>query len=524
MSRAIMFQGTASDVGKSVLVAGICRILAQNGVRCVPFKAQNMALNSGITRSGDEMGRAQIFQAEAACVEPDVRMNPVLLKPTGDRHSQVIVMGKVLTNMDAVTYHEFKPQLQKKIHQAFTELAEQNDIVVLEGAGSPAEINLRDRDIVNMGMAELINAPVILIADIDRGGVFASIYGTLMLLSEQERQRVRGVIINKFRGDVELLKPGIEQIEALTQIPVIGVVPYLDVDLEEEDGVALQPEKLRHQLGIESDADKLDIAVIKVPRISNFTDFNALAAQPDVNLRYVAKVSQLGNPDLIILPGSKNTLADLTHLNECGLSAAIVQKAKQGCAVLGVCGGYQMLGKTLIDGVESGIDQMDGLGLLDTVTKFAQSKHTTQVKGKILSHNDGLFKSVAGIELNGYEIHMGETDISGDMKPFVEIQSRNHQSVSISDGAVTQDGLIAGTYIHGLFDHGLFTRHFLNQLRLRKGLTPLAEDAFDYASYKSSQFDLLAAGLREVLDIDQLERIMDDFPLTLANKAQECLV
>lgn len=514
MSRAIMFQGTASDVGKSVLMAGICRILAQNGYRCVPFKAQNMALNSGITRSGDEMGRAQIFQAEAAGVEPDVRMNPVLLKPTGDRHSQVIVMGKVLTDMDAMTYHEFKPQLQQKIFRAFTELAEQNDIVVLEGAGSPAEINLRDRDIVNMGMAELINAPVILIADIDRGGVFASIYGTLMLLSERERQRVRGVIINKFRGDVELLKPGIRQIEELTNVPVIGVVPYLDVDLEEEDGVALQPEKLRHQLGIESDADKLDIAVIKVPRISNFTDFNALAAQPDVNLRYVAKVSQLGNPDLIILPGSKNTLADLTHLNECGLSSAIIHKAKQGCAVLGVCGGYQMLGKTLIDGVESGIDQMDGLGLLDTVTKFAQSKHTTQVKGKILSHCHGLFSEVEGMELSGYEIHMGETKVIGsDMKPLVEIQSRNQQKVSILDGAVTPDGLISGTYIHGLFDHGRFTRHYLNQLRLKKGLPPLADDAFDYASYKSAQFDLLADGLREALDIDQLEKIMNEFTL-----------
>jgi len=524
MSRAIMFQGTASDVGKSVLVAGICRILAQNGYRCVPFKAQNMALNSGITRSGDEMGRAQIFQAEAAGVEPDVRMNPVLLKPTGDRHSQVIVMGKVLTNMDAVSYHEFKPQLQQKIFRAFTELAEQNDIVVLEGAGSPAEINLRDRDIVNMGMAELINAPVILIADIDRGGVFASIYGTLMLLSEQERNRVRGVIINKFRGDVELLKPGIKQIEELTQVPVIGVVPYLDVDLEEEDGVALQPEKLRQQLGIECDDDKLDIAVIKVPRISNFTDFNALAAQPDVNLRYVSKVSQLGNPDLIILPGSKNTLADLCHLNEQGLSAAIIQKSKQGCAVLGVCGGYQMLGKTLIDGVESGIDQMDGLGLLDAVTTFAQSKHTTQVKGKILSHKDGLLTQAKGIELNGYEIHMGETELGDQVEPFVEIQSRNHQNVSILDGAVTPDGLVAGTYIHGLFDNGRFARHFLNQLRARKNLEPLAEDAFDYESYKSAQFDLLAKGLREVIDIEQLERIMDDFPLTLATKPQECLV
>ncbi len=524
MSRAIMFQGTASDVGKSVLVAGICRILAQNGYRFVPFKAQNMALNSGITRSGDEMGRAQIFQAEAAGVEPDVRMNPVLLKPTGDRHSQVIVMGKVLTNMDAVTYHEFKPQLQQQIFHAFTDLAKQNDIVVLEGAGSPAEINLRERDIVNMGMAELINAPVILIADIDRGGVFASIYGTLMLLSEQERKRVRGVIINKFRGDVELLKPGIKQIEALTQVPVIGVVPYLYVDLEEEDGVALQPEKLRHQLGIENDDDKLDIAVIKIPRISNFTDFNALEAQPDVNLRYVARVSQLGNPDLIVIPGSKNTLADLCHLNEQGLSAAIIQKAKRGCAVLGVCGGYQMLGKTLVDGVESGIDQMDGLGLLDTVTKFAQSKHTTQVKGQILKHSEGLLSEAEGIELSGYEIHMGETELGEAVKPFVEIQNRNHHNVSIMDGAISQDGMVMGTYIHGLFDHGIFTRYFLNQLRIKKGLEPLAQDVFDYASYKSAQFDLLAEGLREAIDIEQLERIMDDFPLTLAKKPQECVV
>jgi adenosylcobyric acid synthase len=518
MCRAIMFQGTASDVGKSVIVAGICRILAQDGYRVAPFKAQNMALNSGITRSGDEMGRAQIFQAEAAGVEPDVRMNPVLLKPTGDRHSQVIVMGKVLTNMEAVTYHEFKPKLQQCIFKAFTELTQQHDVVVLEGAGSPAEINLRDRDIVNMGMAELVNAPVILIADIDRGGVFASIYGTLALLAPQERQRVRGVIINKFRGDVALLKPGIEQIEKLTQVPVIGVVPYLDVDLEEEDGVALQPEKLRQQLGIDCEQDKLDVAVIKVPRISNFTDFNALAAQPDVNLRYVAKASQLGNPDLIILPGSKNTLADLCHLNEQGLSEAIVRKAKQGCAVLGVCGGYQMLGKTLIDGVESGIDQMDGLGLLDTVTTFAQSKHTTQVKGYIVQQNQGLLHHAGGIELSGYEIHMGETELGNEVKPLLEIRSCNHKNVSIMDGAVSADGKVVGTYIHGLFDHGLFARHYLNRLRLTKGLEPLADDAFEYASYKNAQFDLLAEGLRDAIDIKQLEKIMDEFPLRLAEE------
>lgn len=515
MSRAIMLQGTASDVGKSVLVAALCRLFSQQGYRCVPFKAQNMALNSGITRDGREMGRAQIFQAEAAGVDADVRMNPVLLKPTGDRHCQVIVMGKVLGNMDAVSYHQFKPELQRHIYRAFSGLAEENDIVVLEGAGSPAEINLRDRDIVNMGMAQLVNAPVILVADIDRGGVFAAIYGTLALLSESERQRVCGVIINKFRGDVALLQPGIRQIEALTQVPVIGVVPYLNVDLEEEDGVALQPENLRRQLGIERDDDKLDIVVIKVPRISNFTDFNSLAAQPDVQLRYVSKPSQLGHPDLIILPGSKNTLSDLCVLNDGGISAALYQCASSGTVILGICGGYQMLGRTVIDGIESAIDQMPGLGLLNTVTRFSPTKHTTQVQGELHLRLPGPLHSVEAIELTGYEIHMGETELGDGTRPFARFDSRNHQASRISDGAVSDDGQIIGTYLHGLFDNARFARFFLNQLRVRKGLPPLDDQVFDYQHYKHEQFDKLAQGVADSIDVDGIHRIMLDYELHL---------
>lgn len=311
MTLAVMLQGTASDVGKSVLVAGLCRIFHQDGLRTAPFKSQNMALNSGITPDGKEMGRAQIFQAEAAGIAPDVRMNPILLKPTSDRQAQVVLMGQVATSMDAVSYHQYKPRLREQILAVYQSLAGEYEALVLEGAGSPAEINLRDRDIVNMGMAEMAQCPVILVADIDRGGVFAAIYGTLALLQPQERARVKGVIINKFRGDVALLRSGIEQIEALTGVPVLGVMPWLDVDLEDEDGVALQAGKYHR-----TDRRDIDIAVVHLPHIANFTDFNALAAQPDVRVRYVRDPQALADADLVILPGSKNTLGDLCWLRE----------------------------------------------------------------------------------------------------------------------------------------------------------------------------------------------------------------
>ncbi len=505
MSLSIMLQGTASDVGKSVLVAALCRIFAQDGLKVAPFKAQNMALNSGITAAGDEMGRAQIFQAEAAGIEPDVRMNPVLLKPTSDRKAQVILMGKVMTDMDAVTYHDFKPRLQGQIHEVFDDLASEHDVIVLEGAGSPAEINLRDRDIVNMGMAELIDAPVILVADIDRGGVFASIYGTLALLHEHERARVKGVIINKFRGDVALLKPGLTQIEALTGVPVLGVMPYLALDLEDEDGVVLQPgsQKYRQQGDRE-----LDVAVIQVPHISNFTDFNALAAQPDVGLRYVSQPAQLGTPDLLILPGSKNTLGDLQWLHDSGLAVAIMQAHSQQVPIIGICGGFQMLGNQLIDGVESGIDRMPGLGLLDCETVFARQKVTTRVLAQVQADANGLFADCAMAALEGYEIHMGETSRGPAARPFTLITCRNQLGAEVEDGAINAEGRVAGTYIHGLFDSADFTRSLLNRLRQRKGLAPLADTAFDYRQYKSNQFDQLAAAFREHVDMAAIYRIL----------------
>lgn len=508
MSLSIMLQGTASDVGKSVLVAGLCRIFAQDGNRCAPFKSQNMALNSGITANGDEMGRAQIFQAEAAGIAPDVRMNPVLLKPTSDRKSQVILMGKVLCDMDAVSYHQFKPQLQHQIHEVYQSLAREHDIMVLEGAGSPAEINLRDRDIVNMGMAEMIDAPVILVADIDRGGVFASIYGTLALLAESERARVKGVIINKFRGDVALLMPGIRQIEDLTGVPVLGVMPYLQVDLEDEDGVALQSAKYKPAKGNAKEDNVLDIVVIQLPHISNFTDFNALAAQPDVRLRYVARPELLGSPDLIIVPGSKNTLGDLCYLNESGLAAGIIAQHNEGVPVIGICGGFQILGKRLIDGVESGIDEMEGLGLLDCETVFARNKITTQVTGQVHHQVTGLFAAGQSLPLKGYEIHMGETNRGQHARPFTVIASRNNQATRFEDGAINEQGSVAGTYIHGLFDSADFTRTLLNQLRAGKGMVPLPFSQFSYQQYKEQQFDILADAMRQHIDIEEIYKIM----------------
>ncbi len=519
MSQAIMLQGTASDVGKSVLAAGLCRIFADLGYSCAPFKAQNMALNSGITASGAEMGRAQIVQAQAARIAPDVRMNPVLLKPTGDSRAQVIVMGKVLGDMNAADYHQFKPKLRECVHQAFSGLAASHQRLVIEGAGSPAEINLRDRDIVNMGLAEQVNAPVILVADIDRGGVFAAIYGTLALLKPQERARVKGVIINKFRGDVALLMPGIREIEALTQVPVLGVVPYLEVDIEPEDGVVLQPERLRAatrwQAGDQPLDTALDIAVIKPPHIANFTDFNALAAEDDVALRYVSSVAELGEPDAILLPGSKNTLDDLRHLNHCGLSAAIISKVRRGTPIFGVCGGYQMLGNWLIDGVESSQPSMAGLGLLDCVTEFARCKQTAQVSAVLGAQPHGLLHACQGMAVSGYEIHMGATTLGPGLRPFATLTSRNGQALKVEDGAVSADGLVAGSYIHGLFDCGPFARQWLNQLRIGKGLAPIAE-ALDYQAYQQAQFDKLAAALRSALDIGALEAMMAQFALTLS--------
>lgn len=509
MAKSIMLQGTASDVGKSVLAAGLCRIFYQDGYRVAPFKSQNMALNSGITVQGDEMGRAQIFQAEAAGIAPDVRMNPVLLKPTSDRKSQVIVLGKVFRDMDAVSYHEFKPQLMDRVLDAYQSLAAERQIIVIEGAGSPAEINLRDRDIVNMGLAERINAPVILVADIDRGGVFASIYGTLALLRESERRRVKGVIINKFRGDVALLKSGIEAIEQMTQVPVLGVMPMIELNIEDEDGVALGQAKYRR--GYAKTGETVDVAVIQLPHISNFTDFNPLMLQPDVNLRYVKRGEPIGQTDLLILPGSKNTLADLTYLQESGLAAEILALAAEGVAVMGICGGYQMLSKRLYDGVESDIEQMDGLGLLDVETRFAAGKTTTQVGGEIIAAPVGLFQDCGDIAFQGYEIHMGQTRLGPEASPFsrLKINSESDAAEHI-DGAISSDGNIIGTYVHGLFDEGRFARALLNAIRRRKGLDALEND-ISFTQFKQNEYDRLAQAMRQHLDIDRIYQIMADY-------------
>lgn len=502
MTQAIMLQGTASDVGKSMLVAGLCRIFYQDGLRTAPFKSQNMALNSGITPDGKEMGRAQIFQAEAAGITPDVRMNPILLKPTSDRKAQIVLMGEVATNMDAVSYHDYKPRLREQILEVYQSLAQEYDVLVLEGAGSPAEINLRDRDIVNMGMAEMAQCPVILVADIDRGGVFASIYGTLALLHDHERARVKGVVINKFRGDVALLYSGIEQIEALTGVPVLGVMPWLEVDLEDEDGVALQKGKYRG-----ASQREIDIAVVQLPHISNFTDFNALAAQPDVRVRYVRHADDLAGADMIILPGSKNTLGDLLWLQDTAFAHGILQAQRQGVPVLGICGGYQMLGDMLIDEVESGLGTLPGLGLLNTVTRFAPHKTTTQATATLADALPGWLAAASGMALRGYEIHMGETTLLDGVRPLMQL-CKNGQYTA--DGAVSDNGQVFGTYLHGLFDSDAFTRALVNGLRERKGLTALGSD-FHYAHYKAQQFDILAESMRQHIDIEKIYSIMREY-------------
>ena len=488
MTLAVMLQGTASDVGKSVLVAGLCRIFHQDGLRTAPFKSQNMALNSGITPDGKEMGRAQIFQAEAAGIAPDVRMNPILLKPTSDRQAQVVLMGQVATSMDAVSYHQYKPRLREQILAVYQSLAGEYEALVLEGAGSPAEINLRDRDIVNMGMAEMAQCPVILVADIDRGGVFAAIYGTLALLQPQERARVKGVIINKFRGDVEILRPGLAMLEEKTQLPVLGVVPYLKVDIEDEDSLSTR-------LDVGKTVRPLDAAILRLPHISNFTDFMPLEQHPLLGVRYVQNTRQLGTPDLIILPGTKNTVDDLLWLRQSGLEAALLKLAANGTPVLGVCGGYQMLGETLADpeGTESGTAQtVRGLGLLPTRTVFTGQKHRTQDTAAVTA------APFAGAALTGYQIHTGRTEVQG--VPFCTLAD------GTPEGCV-QDNVF-GTYLHGLFDTGELTEKLVTLLCRRKGIAPDSAALIPMEQYRQQQFDLLADGVRGALDLDAVYAAM----------------
>ncbi len=492
MSRAkrIMVQGTMSGAGKSLLCAALCRIFAQDGYRVAPFKSQNMALNSYVTRDGLEMGRAQVVQAQAAEAEPDVRMNPILLKPSSDTGSQVIVMGEIRGQMSAAEYFRYKKQLFPEVLAAFDSLAAENDIIVIEGAGSPAEINLRSGDIVNMGLALRVNAPVLLAGDIDRGGVFAQLYGTVALLQPEEQAQIAGLVINKFRGDLDILRPGLSMLEERAGKPVLGVVPYLKVDLDDEDSLA-------PCLTQESSHKPLDAAVVRLPRISNFTDFTPLEDHPQIGVRYVDDPRKLGSPDIVILPGTKSTMADLLWMRQNGLEAAVQKLAASGTLVLGVCGGYQMLGSAIHDpqGVEHGTPgSVRGLDLLPIETTFLPEKSRTRVQATVTAG------PLAGARLGGYEIHMGRTEVKG--RPFCVLDSGQPDGCAL--------GAVWGTYLHGLFDSGELVQQLAALLCQRKGLTVETAQAMSHAAYQQTQLDLLAAGVREALDMEQIYRVMED--------------
>lgn len=499
MAKTIMIQGTMSNAGKSLLTAGLCRIFRQDGYRVAPFKSQNMALNSYITSEGLEMGRAQVMQAEAAGIEPSVLMNPILLKPTNDTGSQVIVNGEVLGTMSARDYFKYKKNLVPDIMKAFRALADKNDIIVIEGAGSPAEINLKTDDIVNMGMAKMADAPVLLAGDIDRGGVFAQLYGTVELLEPEERKRIKGLIINKFRGDKTILDPGIEMLEEKCGIPVVGVAPYLDIQVEDEDS-------LTERFDRGQETGLIDIAVIRIPRISNFTDFNPLESIPGVSLRYVKHTSDLKNPDVIILPGTKNTMEDLRWLRESGMEALILKAADRGTLIFGICGGYQMLGETLSDphGVEAG-GSMRGMGLLPMDTIFAEKKTRTQVTGRFLDL-DGDYETLSEVEFTGYEIHMGDSVRRNPAKPCTSVRDEVTGKEK-TEGTFTRN--VCGTYVHGIFDKEETALALIRAAGKKKGVDVSRMEGVDFASFKEQQYDILAAELRKHLDMKKIYEILE---------------
>ena len=506
MAKAIMIQGTMSNVGKSLIAAGLCRIFHEDGLAAAPFKSQNMALNSYITKEGLEMGRAQVMQAEAAGIEPSVLMNPILLKPVNDTGSQVIVGGEVLGNYSAREYFAFKKQLVPKIMEAYHTLASQFDVIVIEGAGSPAEINLKQDDIVNMGMAKLARAPILLVGDIDRGGVFAQLAGTIQLVDPDERDMVKGLIINKFRGDPSILTPGISMLEDIVRIPVTGVIPYIPLQLDDEDSLSGRFEGKRI-------TEAIDIAVVRLPRISNFTDFNPFEAMEGVGLRYAGRPDQLEGADLIIIPGTKNTMGDLKWLRSSGMEAAIRKAAGAGTFVFGICGGFQMLGENLYDpeGVEEG-GSMRGMGLLPADTYFAKEKTRTQAGGTF-AELDGALAALTGVPAEGYEIHMGrtvpreDTDVKICSALCLETETGSRREKK-------QDGLAAGnvmgSYVHGLFDRSESAAAVVRMLAEKKGLDPGQISGMDYAAFKETQYDQLSQTLRRHMDMEQVYRILEE--------------
>lgn len=490
--RNIMIVGTSSGAGKSITVAGLCRALTKDGFKVSPFKSQNMALNSFVTKSGLEMGRAQVVQAAACKIDPEAYMNPILLKPTTDRKIQVIVNGKSIGNMSGIEYGKFKTSLKPEIMKSYNYIKENYDISVIEGAGSPVEINIKGEDIANMKMAEMADAPVILVADIDRGGVFASIYGTIMLMPPEERARVKGVIINKFRGDVNILKPGLKEIEDLTGVPVIGVMPYSNIDIEDEDSVTERFKKLQGKKGI-------NISVIKLRHISNFTDIDALRIVEDVNIKYITSVDEMGDEDIIVIPGTKNTIDDLKEIKDNGIATEIIKASKNGKVVIGICGGFQMMGEKIKDpyGIESEIKEIPGLGLLELETIMEKEKNTLQYEGE-LKDCFGILEGLDGEKVKGYEIHQGVT--LGDEKKVTE----DERVVAVAKG----DNIFA-TYLHGIFDNEKVTRTILNKVREKKGIeTQIVGITFD--EYRERELDKLEKIFRENIDMEKIYKILGE--------------
>lgn len=482
IAKNIMVQGTMSNVGKSMLVTALCRLFKRDGYKVAPFKSQNMALNSFVTKSGGEMGRAQVVQAEAAGIEPDVRMNPILLKPTTDTGSQVIVNGKVIGNMKAAEYFECRESFIPTIMEAYESLAAENDIIVIEGAGSPAEVNLNKNDIVNMGLAQMVDAPVLLVGDIDRGGVFAQLYGTMMLMPEDERARIRATVVNKFRGDRTLFEDGVVKLRELCGVPVAGVLPYVLTDIDDEDSLT---ERFRRT----NKSGKADIAVIRLPRISNISDFTPFERFSGVTLRYVGDVRQLGNPDLIIIPGTKSTISDLLWLRNAGMEKAIREKCEKGTILFGVCGGYQMLGSTVEDpiGAEAACGtKVKGMGVIDAETRFGTEKQQRQCRG-ILSGVSGRLSELNGHSYTGYEIHMGtgKTD------------------APVLDG---KDN-IYGTYVHGFFDEPEIANTIVSVLYKEKGFDFTEKDRID--SEKQRSYDFLADTFAAGMEMELIYRILN---------------
>lgn len=511
-ARSLMVLGTASHVGKSLTTAALCRIFARAGLRVAPFKAQNMSLNSAATPDGLEIGRAQALQAEAARVSPSVHMNPVLIKPGSDTTAQIVVRGKVWQTLDAQTYHNHRAiTLLPIVEESYRELAATSDVVVLEGAGSPAEINLKDNDIVNMRMARVAQAPCLLVGDIDRGGVFASLLGTCALLDNDERRHIRGFLVNKFRGDQSLLMPGVRTMEQRLEIPCMGIVPWLHkLDLDEEDSVGFA-ENTSAEWDQASNSTRLRIAVIAFPSISNFTDFAPLLAEPSVSLRYVREPAELPAKGLVILPGSKQTTADLNWLRRQGLEQPLIAHAKNGGLLVGICGGFQMLGQDIFDrhGVEGGGSER-GLALLPVTTTLEMDKVTTPAHGA-LSEATLFGTPIERPELRGYEIHVGKTAYLPDAIPFARIHHRNAEEHEFLDGCVSISGRVWGTYLHGIFDQDAFRHTFLKAARTALHMPP-ATQLFNWRQHREQQLDRLADTFAAALDLNAIFGLLGRIP------------